>query len=139
MHRLDSEEYNRAVPEFPMSTSSEPMSRVNGLLAIARSGSSRDTAPVATQPDYIELPYDSGDEATFYTLDTTPGAGYEPHMDTQCPPHLDDMLKIVRELRQTRMNTLHNAHALVTPATEERRSAKENANNFNRTNLSDFF
>lgn len=118
------------------------LGRVSTLLTIARSVTRAPYAPAASQPSYLPLPADD-EEHTSYTIDTAPS---DPSANMQrsmlCPDQLDDMLVVVRELRRDRMDMLQTrgaqGHALVTPAVEERRVARDNANNFTMTNLSDF-
>ena len=148
---MDIEQENRLRDDIPTSPSEDissqgPLGRVNALLAMARSGSSRETSvPTQTQPDFLPLSQDDSDALCSFTVDHTPSAaGTElpaPKCSLRCPPTLDDMLKIVRELRQERNEALHvtavNSTMIVTPPTRERQSASSNSNNFNVTNLTD--
>ena len=60
---------------------------------------------------------------------------------TDCPDHLLNVLHIIRKWRRVRIDILQTTGLqdamLVTPATEERRAAKENINNFTMINMSD--
>ncbi len=88
------------------------------MLQIARSSqpshssssSSSQQHPVEIQPDFISIsPYEDVEQSDFYTLDrtgdpsiatTTVGASFE------CPGQLEDMLVIVRSLRDERMQRM---------------------------------
>jgi hypothetical protein len=150
VHRLDMEEHNRVVsdPSPSSSSSTGPMTRVNALLSIARSRAIPPSAAVTTQPDYLPLPDDDADEnASFYTMDTSPAN--IPSADTsrllqECPGNLEEMLALVRDLRRDRMDNLmlqrERDGPVVTPATEDRRAAKEaNIYNYTVTNLADMY
>jgi len=135
------------VPSSPGPSSSSldttgPLGRVGALLNIARSRTSvAPSTPVATQPDYLALPEDSDDEGMFFTVDTTPTPLIPTPLPASpprlCPPHLDEMLLIVRTLRRDRA-ALVTGTSVVTPGSSERRSYEDNSNNFTKTNLTDF-
>jgi hypothetical protein len=150
LHRLDTEEQERLVPSSPAadqeascSSNSQPLRRVNDLLSIARSRSAPvPHTPVQTQPDYIELAADS----TLFTIDRNPQADGEEQdhitFELICPETLDEMLAIVRTLRQQRIARLQSMQTpslmIVTPATSERRVDKSaNTNNTEIVNISD--
>jgi hypothetical protein len=150
IHRLDMEEHTRTVSEEPYAatSSSAPMARVNALLSIARSRAVPPSATVTTQPDYLPLPDDDADEnGSYYTVDTSPANApttAASRMLRECPEDLEEMLAIVRELRQERMDKLMlqvgQEAAVLTPAAEDRRAAKEaNACNYTVTNLEDMY
>jgi hypothetical protein len=61
------------------------------------------STPVSSQPEYI--PVSSEAPEIFYTLDTTGSDATIPE-SFDCPDQIDDMLSIVRKLRQTRMQNL---------------------------------
>lgn len=151
LHRLDTEEQDRLIPTSPevSAPSSGPMSRVNALIAIARTKSAIPHMPVSTQPDYLELPEDDDSESNCFTIDNTP-TPLEPAMEQinppqLCPAHLDEMLRIVRTLRRRRADALLGSTNEVTPATvadhteeaDSRRTSNNNPRNFEVTNLAD--
>lgn len=97
-----------------------PLSRVNAMLELARARPSVPHVAVVTQPEYIPLPVDSSGDSIFYTVDTTVAsqqslaATASVAEENECPSHLDDMLVIVRSLRQVRQESL--AHAGLIPS-----------------------
>lgn len=127
----------------PVRDSASPLGLVGSLLHIARSGTSyskeRSDAPNFL-PDYVPLPEDDADEDNTYTIDRDPDGSSEKDnlepTDFLCPDQLEDMLIIVRRLREARLEALHVA--TITPVQKERTVPKDRANNFTYTNMSDF-
>ena len=138
LHKLDIEEQERLnsassapTAEVTPSTPSEndnsgetqgPMTFVNSLLRIARSGTSSSSS---TQPAYLELPpSDDSDNETFYTVNTTPSENVLCQSEQKCPDNLEDMLQIVRDLRHKRRDELYCnlpvQSSIVTPAQQHR-------------------
>ena len=162
LHKLDIEEQERlnsdssapaaeVTPPTPSENDNSgetqgPMTFVNSLLRIARSGtsSSSSSAPVTTQPAYLELPpSDDSDNETFYTVNTTPSENVLCQSEQKCPDNLEDMLQIVRDLRHKRRDELYCnlpvQSSIVTPAQQDRREAMDNASNLIRLNMDDFY
>jgi hypothetical protein len=145
LHRLDTEEQSRLIPSSPpspvsqpsaqsSSSSSAPMSRVNGLLTIARNRTAPPHEPVQTQPDYLPLGEDDSNDS-YYTIDKSPQPSNSVQdtirCDCRCPEQLDEMLHIVRELRQQRLETMHYSHT--SPINDNRSRFNDNE----VTNMSD--
>lgn len=156
LHKNTEEPRELALTEtIPLDASgNDPLGKVNTLLSIARSGSSRDPPPTQTQPDFLSLEDQEESHAIEYEVnDRTPGHGNASPIlvDQDCPAMLEDMLFIVRNLRDDRL--MRMAHAtptspqrtesarsmqLVTPAQADRESAKSRASSFVYTNADDF-
>jgi hypothetical protein len=78
------------------------------MIAIARSGNSTTSSSTSTssQPDYIALSEETPD--LFYTLDTVGNGTAAPELafSLECPSQIEDMLVIVRRLRQIRLQNM---------------------------------
>lgn len=119
---------------------STPLGRVNSLIQIARSGTSYAPAESTFLPDYVPLP--DGMDDTTYTIDRNgcvhgDADDNTPEDNMQCPDQLEDMLVIVRNLREKRYMAHHNLASIMTQAEAEEAKPKQRANNLVYTNMSD--
>lgn len=119
---------------------------MNEIIQIARSRTPAATESVPTLPDFIPL---APDDDAHFVIDTTAmpfvdGEEAENIVEnTICPDTLDEMLRIVRSLRQERIARLQLLQVpplmIVTPAStrEGRADRSANANNVDVVNLAD--
>ena len=119
---------------------STPLALVNSLIDIARSGTSYAPSETTLLPDYVPLPV--GDDDTTYTIDRNASVGSSvddtsPVDNMQCPEQLEDMLVIVRALREKQFAAHHTLASIMTEAQAEEAKPKERANNLKYTNMSD--
>lgn len=124
--------------EFSAQTT--PLGRVNSLINIARSGTSYAPTTSTLLPDYVPLP-EENDDIT-YTIDRNAGISSGDNDITQddnmqCPDQLEDMLVIVRALREKLYMAQHNLASIITDAETEEAKPKERSNNLKFTNMSD--
>ena len=119
--------------------------RVSTILSMARSRTPAPHTPVTTQPVYIALPQDETIDCT-YDVDRTGQSELANEKESnECPGHLDEMLKIVKDPRRIRYEALQLTPTrnvdteTIHEVSQERRSGKEsNCNNFAKTNLEHF-
>jgi hypothetical protein len=76
----------------------------------AESQSSSDRPPVTSQPDFIPLARDGSEP--FYTIDRAGDRVVHEPATSECPAHIDDMMSIVRTLRQRRLESMSAAGEL---------------------------
>eukprot|EP01034_Spumella_vulgaris_P037734 gene37734-46561_t len=118
VHQLDVQEVERtSSTSLSTSSASTPppsTSRINRMLDIARSSqnsssSSSSQHSVEIQPDFISItPYEDQQQSEFYTLDRDgdPSIACAVGASFECPQQLEDMLVIVRKLRDERMQRM---------------------------------
>jgi len=117
-----------------------PLGRVNSLINIARSGTSYAPTTSTLLPDYVPLP--EGNDDITYTIDRNAGISSGDDDITQddnmqCPDQLEDMLVIVRALREKQYMSQHTLASFITDAEAEEAKPKERSNNLKFANMSD--
>lgn len=141
VQRLDSDDLppaNTLAPDEEADGGEVPMTRVNGLIAMARS-SVRTRSEAADLDEFEKLPSDT--EQDQFTIDRQPSECEASTLqDMQCPDNLEDMLAISGEIRRAAYLRLHpDIETLVadTIPVVQQSAAKTRPNNFIVKNMAD--